>query len=534
MNKLPLIEKAGSQDMFRRARWSHHSIAVFALLILFLVFFVTALVRLFQITIVKGEYYYRLSDENRIREIVIEPRRGDILDRNGAIIATSEEPIEVKEKKRIASRRVYAAPEATAHLVGYRQTADAHDLDNDACLDKLVLGDKTGKKGVEKIAECTLRGTKGKKLIELDAHGNELETLTVMPPVDGRAVQLSTDLAVQKKAFELLKDQKGAIIASVPQTGEIIALASNPAFDPQVFEDGDNKSTQEYLTRDDHPLFNRSSEGTYPPGSLFKLIIATGALEDKTMDEETEIEDTGEIQAGPVTFGNWYYIQYGRKDEDVNIVQALRRSNDIYFYKTGEKMGVDAIRRWADRFGLGRPNGSDLEQAAGTIPSPYWKEDRLGEKWYLGDTYNLSIGQGYLLTTPLQMHLAAAAVTNGGALCAPQLFKDGKARCASLQISADTIAIIKKGMKAACETGGTAWPFFDFTAKGKRMAVGCKTGTAESHGPTHVAPHAWFTVFAPFDNPQIQITVLVENGGQGSDVASPLAKELLASYLGGK
>lgn len=146
----------------------------------------------------------------------------------------------------------------------------------------------------------------------------------------------------------------------------------------------------------------------------------------------------------------------------------------------------------------------------------------------------MSIGQGYILTTPLQMHMASTVITNGGVLCTPQLLKDAKPECASLKISQKTLDLVKEGMKAACATGGTGWPFFDFKIKGQPMTVGCKTGTAESHGPTNTAPHAWFTVFAPYEKPQIQITVMVENAGQGSDVAAPLAKELLTLYLGGK
>jgi penicillin-binding protein 2 len=506
------------------------------------IFLVILLLRLFQLTIVKGQYYRQLSEQNRTKEIVIEAPRGEIRDRKGFLIAGNIPPEintnlnQLKKNERITSKRVYQASDITASLIGYRQIADENDLKNDNCPYKLKLGDKTGKKGVEKLFECLLRGRSGKKLIETDAQGKPLKTITVLPPESGETIQLSVDLELQKKAYELIKDKKAAIIAVVPKTGEVLVDVSTPSFNPQDFEDQIDNNIKKYLTDKENPLFNRVTEGIYPPGSLFKLAIATAGLEEKAIDEKTQIEDTGILHAGSLTFGNWYYLQYGKTEGMVDIVKAIRRSNDIFFYKTGEKTGVDQIKKWAEILGYGKKTGIGLDEAEGLIPSTFWKEETLKDRWYLGDTYNLSIGQGYVSVTPLQTVMVTSVFANGGYLCQPQLLKVGtihelslqgiKPYCKKLPISQKTISLIREGMKEACSTGGTGWPLFDF-----KPQTACKTGTAETPNKSG-QPHAWITVFAPYDNPEIALTVLIEEGGQGSDVAGPIAKEILKAYFG--
>jgi penicillin-binding protein 2 len=497
--------------------------------------------RLFQLTIVKGNYYRTLSEQNRIREIVIEAPRGEIVDRKGFIIAQNLapdinqkiEPGLLNNNQKIISKRVYQSPEAIAPLIGYRQIADKNDLKNDTCQYKLQLGGRTGKKGIEKLFDCELRGRQGKKLVEIDAQGRYLKTVDVISPIPGDKIQLAVDFELQKKSYELVKKVKAAIVVTNPKTGEILVSVSSPSFNSQDFEDNSKNNIQKYLTDKDNPLFNRVTEGTYPPGSLFKLVVATAGLEEKAIDEKTEIEDKGSIKAGAATFGNWYFLQYGRVEGMLDIVKAIRRSNDIFFYKVGEKTGVEKIKKWSDILGLGKHTEIGLDEAEGLIPSTFWKKETLKEGWYLGDTYNLSIGQGYVGVTPLQMALVADVFANGGYLCKPQLLKqDVKTQnfaslpnCKKLPISQKTINLIREGMKQACSTGGTGWPLFDF-----KPQVACKTGTAESHA-TSGMPHAWITAFAPFDNPEIAVTVLIEEGGQGSDVAGPIAKEILKAYF---
>jgi len=528
-------------------------------IVLIFLFLIVMFLRLFQLTIVKGNYYRTLSEQNRLREIIIEAPRGEIVDRKGFSIAKNLEP-DINQEK-IISKRIYQDPEAIAPLVGYRQIADTNDLRNDQCQYKRQLGDRTGKKGVEKLFDCQLRGVPGKKLIEVDAQGKYLKTVDVIAPIRGEKIQLSLDFELQKKAYELVKNKKAAIIVTNPKTGEILAGVSSPSFNSQDFEDNSSKNIQSYLTDKNNPLINRVTEATYPPGSIFKLVVATAGLEEKAIDEKTEIEDKGSIKAGAATFGNWYFLQYGKVEGMVNIVKAIRRSNDIFFYIVGNKTGVEKIKKWSDIFGLGKRTQIGLDEEEGLIPSTFWKKEILKDNWYLGDTYNLSIGQGYVGTTPLQMALVSDVFANGGYLCKPQLLKQNVETqnfaslptCKKLPISQKTIDLIREGMKQACSTGGTGWPLFNFGIRQsssksvknsknelqpnptnfnefQRIQVACKTGTAESHAASGM-PHAWITAFAPYDNPEISVTVLVEEGGQGSDVAGPIARDILKAYF---
>jgi penicillin-binding protein 2 len=277
--------------------------------------------------------------------------------------------------------------------------------------------------------------------------------------------------------------------------------------------------------------------------------------------------------AGTQRFGNWEYLKSGKSDGDVNVVGALKRSNDVYFYQLGEKFTPQKIKQWAETFGFDKVSGLGIEENPGSVPSPFWKEETLKEKWYTGDTYNFSIGQGYLLVTPLQIARSTSVFANNGSLCDSTLLKtdsdDNKelegykaVHCTKLPLSDTTLDVVKQGMVAACATGGTAWPLFNFTvndysnaptptptliptgetASGSAKIVAktkvpqrpvelaCKTGTAESHYKSGI-PYAWFTVYGPVQNPEIVVTVMIEEGGEGSDVAVPVAKEVLKTYF---
>lgn len=561
MNKLPLFHKGSHGSMRFGSGPEKHAVQRISLFIFFFLIFViftTLCIRLFQLTVVRGEYYRQLSEDNRIRELLVEPQRGSILDRKGFPIAENTEADVKKVAERIPSARIYHETDPIAPLLGYRQIADKEDAAHWPCLSELKLGDKVGKKGVENVYDCQLRGVPGKKLIELDAHGRYVKTLSVQPPEKGKTIQLAVDLELQKKAYELLKGRKGAVIALKPDTGEVLALVSSPSYNPQNFEDNKNSAISSYLTDENKPLFNRATEGTYPPGSIFKLVIATAALEDKKIDEKTIFYDNGEIQAGPLKFGNWYFLQYGKTEGAVDIVKGIKRSNDIFFYQVGDRVGPERIKYWADQFGLGKKTALPFDQAEGLIPSPFWKEDVIKDRWYQGDNYNIAIGQGYLLVTPIQMAQSTAVFAQDGKLCEPKLLKDEKPNCTSIGLSKKTLSLIREGMRQACSTGGTGWPLFDFNVRDesqlltptptprptddplatreallvgkKKIQVACKTGTAENPGKSGV-PHAWLTGFAPYDNPEIVVTVLVEEGGQGSDVAGPIMRDLLKSYF---
>ncbi len=557
MNKLPFLQKGDSKGLHFFTSNNQIVENAFYIYIAFIFLFLIVLfLRLFQLTIVKGNYYRTLSEQNRLREINIEAPRGNIIDRKGFAIAQNLDP-DVNQKiepgllnndQKIISKRIYKSPEAIAPLIGYRQIADKNDLKEDTCQNKLQLGSRTGKKGVEKLFDCQLRGRSGKKLVEIDAQGRYLKTVDVIPPTPGETIQLALDFELQKKSYELIKNVKAAIVVTNPMTGEILTSVSSPSFNSQDFEDNASSNIQDYLIDKNNPLFNRVTEATYPPGSIFKLVVATAGLEEKVIDEKTEIEDKGSIKAGEATFGNWYFLQYGKTEGMVDVIKALKRSNDIFFYKIGEKTGVDKIKKWSDIFGLGKRTQIGLDEAEGIIPSTFWKKEILKENWYLGDTYNLSIGQGYVGTSPLQMAMVADVFANGGYLCKPQLLKMNSRTsefilsehskpngCKKLPISDKTISLIREGMKQTCSTGGTGWPLFNFKVqrskiKDEEIQVACKTGTAESHAASGM-PHAWITAFAPFDKPEISVTVLIEEGGQGSDVAGPIAKEILKAYF---
>ncbi|OGK13888.1 hypothetical protein A3A93_05915 [Candidatus Roizmanbacteria bacterium RIFCSPLOWO2_01_FULL_38_12] len=562
MNNLPFIEKgrAGSIN-FQKKQVHGLGFVYWVYIISVFVFFLIAIARLFQITVVKGAYYGVLAEHNRVREVVIEPLRGTIKDRKGVTLAANHKPEdEAQSLKRVVSERIYYNAVSVSHLLGYVQTADQSDINKDRCLYGLILGDKTGKSGVEKTFECELRGEHGKKLIEVDASDNYKQTIDILPPQSGAELQLAVDIFLQEKAYDLMQNRKGAVVGIKPGTGEVLVLVSNPGFDPQVFEDGDVKIAENYFKDPEKPLYNRATEGVYPPGSVFKPFVAVAGLEEKAVTTKTLFEDKGFLEAGPLKFHNWYFLEYGRTEGDVDIYKALQRSNDIYFYQLGAKLGPEKIKRWAELFGFQNRTGIGVAEKEGIIPTAFWKEDTLGENWYLGDTYNLSIGQGYVSVTPLQVAMATSVFANGGQRCTPMLLKSGSSpkqipHCEKVPMSQNTYNVIREGMKRACETGGTGYPFFDFAVQEatisaqlakldkdssesakltrfpkKTVKVGCKTGTAESHAISG-KPHAWFTVFAPFENPEIVLTVLIEEGGQGSDEAAPVAKEILSAYF---
>jgi len=527
--KLGFFQKGRTGEMdFRPKKEANLIIYLYLLIFCISAGFLIIFIRLFQLTVVKGSYFRQLADGNRIREVIIEPKRGRILDRKGFVLAENTEPNIHQPIERINSKRTYFFPEIISHLIGYRKVADKNDLKNDNCLDKLLLGDKVGKKGVEKLFDCDLRGEHGKKLVEVDAQGQYLNTLSILAPVEGKQIQLAVDLDLQKKAYDLIKNKKAAVVALKPKTGEILVMVSSPSFNPQDFEDG-SATVEKYFQDGKKPLFNRAAEASYPAGSIFKTVIATGALEEKKITVNTQFEDTGTIKAGPLTFGNWYFLQYGKTEGMVNVVKAIQRSNDIFFYLTGAKLGEDKIKIWAERFGYGKATEFGLDESEGLVPSAFWKKEVLHENWYLGDTYNLSIGQGYLLVTPLQVAVATSVFANNGYLCQPKLLKGEKPNCQKLPISQNTLDLVREGMKEACSPGGTGWPLFEF-----KIPVACKTGTAELY-TTSKTPHAWFTAYAPFNSPagepEIIVTVLEEEGGQGSDVAGPIVRDILKAYF---
>lgn len=445
--------------------------------------------RLLYLQIWEAKYYRLLADENRIKQEILPAERGKILDRFGEVLPLNE---------------------ANAHVLGYVGEANEEEAA------KFYLGAVVGKMGLEKQYDQRLRGRDGLSILEKDAQGKVLRELRRIEPVKGEALPTTLDAGLQKKAFELMDYRKGAVVVSNPNNGEILALVSSPSFDAG--------NLPKFLTDKNLPLFNRAISGEYPPGSVFKIVTATAALEEGVIDGQTQIEDTGEIVIGPYRYTNWYFTQYGKKEGWLEITRAIARSNDIFFYKLGEYLGINALADWARYFGLGSKTGIDLEgEADGLIPDPEWKETVLKDQWYLGDTYISAIGQGNILTTPIQINQMMSIIAGRGLLCKP--FLVGGSNCRKLDISQKTIELVTEGLKQVCESGGTAWPFFDFSIR-----VAGKTGTAE-FADSKNRTHAWFTVFAPVEKSEIVVTVLLEAAGEGSYQAAPVAKELLIYWL---
>jgi penicillin-binding protein 2 len=445
--------------------------------------------RLVSLQIINHDYYSVLAQDNRIKLEVIPADRGVIYDRNEKVL-----------NRNAPEGRQYLLSEAASQVLGYVGEGD---------------NEIVGKSGLEKVYDDKLKGIAGAILIETDAGGEPVREIGRREPVAGQDLQTTLDAGLQTKAYELMAGKKGAIIGSDPVSGAILVLVSSPGFKPDEVE--------KYLNDKDLPLFNRAIGGVYPPGSTFKPIVAIAALEEGRADDQTQIEDTGEIKIGPQVFGNWYFSQYGRTEGKLNLVAALQRSNDIFFYRLGESLGIRHLSEWAKFFGIGTVTGIDLlGEAEGLMPDPEWKKAVKKEDWYLGDTIISSIGQGNILTTPLQVNQMMSVIAARGKWCQPHLVE--KKTCRSLDIQPKSIDLVTRGLIAVTQTGGTAYPFFDFPFK-----IAGKTGTAEFGDKDHT--HAWFSGFGPADEPSIVVTVLLEGAGEGSAEAAPVAKELLAYWF---
>jgi penicillin-binding protein 2 len=374
---------------------------------------------------------------------------------------------------------------------------------------------------------------------------------------------------LQEKVYRATKEvKKGAVVVSTPD-GQILAMVSRPTYDPNLFTlDETYKAASDsayqtvesmILDSENQPLLDRAIGGTYPPGSTFKIVTAISGLENNVIDGDFHITDTGILKVGDFSFANWYFTQYGRTDGEVNVIKALSRSNDIYFYKLGQMLGVDKLSETARKFGLGEQLGIDLGgEMTGLVPSKKWKKDTLNEDWYLGDNYHYGIGQGYLLTTPLQVNSWTQVVANGGTLYQPRLIKNQESKIKNKELlSKETLSLVREGMLDSCRDGGVAFPFFGYSVKNQALkskidgkdffeakpatgsavtkdsvgiSVACKTGTAQ-HGGEDTKPHAWITLFAPAYHPEVVVTVLVESAGEGSSVAGPIAKKVLDAYF---
>ncbi|MBI4037232.1 penicillin-binding protein 2 [Candidatus Daviesbacteria bacterium] len=532
---------------------------------IFLLIFFGLFLRLFHLQVVLGKQNRERADFNRIQVKVLHAPRGVIFDRSGKVLAENspgfrlkdqfigrDQALELEAKNdtrfndlEVDTIRSYPLGSVTSHILGYVGQISAEEFKKEQ-FSSYKIGDRVGRAGIEQTYEYLLKGKDGAEIIEVDAQGEKLTTLRKVDPIPGKNIYLSIDADLQKQAMKLLQDGVlkassccGAMVAEDPKTGEILALASIPSYDANAFTDPKrNQEVTAYFNDPNSPMLNRVIAGTYPPGSTFKIISALAALSSGKITSQTEIEDTGVMSLGPYQFANWYFTQYGRKEGMVDITKALQRSNDIFFYHVGQLLGEKTLGEVAGKMGLGKKLGIDLPgEVDGLIPTGSWKEKTTGQPWYPGDNLHMAIGQGFTLTTPLQILAVTSFVGNNGALIEPHLVVKATYPDGSLNqqfrfepivkdlFKKEDLALVKKGLSLVPKDGGTAWPFFSFA-----IPTAGKTGTAEFGDPKDKT-HAWYTSFAPLDNPQIALTVLVEAGGEGSSVSAPIAKEVYTWYF---
>ncbi len=441
----------------------------------------------------------------------------------------------------ITPKREYKYPGLACHLLGYLGEISESQLKSGR-FPGYKMGDYLGKRGIELAWEQYLRGRRGFRRIEVDAFGRELGQLDQKLSTPGANVILTLDLKLQQEAEACLKGRAGAIVALDPQTGKIRALASSPGFSPEAFGRGlSSREWQELCSRKDYPLENRALKGQYPPGSTFKIIMAVAGLEEHVITPNTVIYCNGVMPFGKHVFHCWRKGGHGA----MNLYAALVHSCDIYFYHLGRRLGIERIAKWSRRFGLGAPTGLKLDkEMPGLVASPAWKLARFGAPWQEGDTVSLAIGQGYNLVTPIQMAQVMAAVANGGIIYRPLLVERVESPTGEILYQAQPViksrlhadprhlALVQKALLGVVENG---------TGRRARLpylkAAG-KTGTSqvvalekEKSNREKYRNHAWFVSYAPFENPRLAVSILVEHGGSGGAAAAPLAKRLLAAYF---
>lgn len=443
--------------------------------------------------------------------------------------------------------RDYKDPVVFSHLVGYTGKITEEELAQRGD-QAYLLNDYIGKTGLEVQYENYLKGVPGSNQTEINAQGDFSKTLPVVPAQPGNNLKLNVDYDLQKVIYDAAQtimakseSRKGAIVASDPRSGQIQAFVSMPGFDNNMFARGIKSGEYSDLLNDPAvPLLNRVVSGTYPPGSTVKPMLAIAALSEGIVKPDTKIMDDGVIRVGSYTF-------YGYRREGLglmDIYSAIARSSDIYFYTIGggsaksnikEGLGPDRLASWYRKFNLGAILGIDIpNEKTGLVPDPEWKQRVKKEPWYLGNTYHYSIGQGDLLATPLQINSATATIANGGKIMQPYLVdeivtSDGqtvhKNQPRVIQenfLDSQNVKVAQDGMRQTVTVGSAR------SLDTLPVQIAGKTGTAQFDARDLSLTHAWFTSYAPFNDPQIALTILIEGAGEGSSVAVPIAKEVYA------
>ena len=434
--------------------------------------------------------------------------------------------------------RLYRHAHQTAHVLGYLGEATNADLARPQSPYK--PGDLVGKKGLEGLYEERLRGDTGELVVVVDSRGQLIEEFDRSPANSGRVLELTLDLELQQVAAELLEDRVGSIVALDPRRGEILAMVSAPSFNPNHFARRlGHEEWRQVLDHPHHPLQNRALQNTYPPGSVFKIVMALAGLDRDLVDPETT---TAYCRGYSRIYNNRYRCWKASGHGRVNLRSALKGSCNVYFHQLGQKLGIDQIAKYSRMFGLGSKTGIDLSgEKAGLVPDSQWSLEARGAPWYPGETISVATGQGPILVSPVQVAVLMAAVANGGYLVQPHLVRDPNRSAAPedsrIDLPAEHLALIREALWSVVnEPSGTG-----AAAAIDGLEIAGKTGTAQVIAQERRIDnealalenrdHAWFASFAPHDEPRLVVVVFVEHGGGGSKVAAPLARELYEAFL---
>lgn len=546
--------------------------------------------RLAYLQLIEGAQLQQLADNNRIRLIPKQPERGNIFDRNGKILASSrlshavyvwpqapkkatwqttqtrlasilnipESEIQQRLDQagyhspsliRIArdlnpsqitalaeyrheladvevyteAVRNYPNQEIAAHVLGYTGEMNDEELAQKRS-EGYRLGDIIGKMGVEAAFETQLRGEWGGQQVEVDGAGQILRLLGEKPAKPGRDVHLTLDLELQKAAEAALGDRQGAIVALDPNNGAVLAMVSRPAFDPNIFSKRVTPEIWQQLQTKQHPFVNRALR-SFPPASTFKVVTTTAGIESGKFSANATLPTYGCMNIGGTTFCDWNRAGFGR----LGFAGALAWSSNTFYYQIGKAVGAATLIDWTRRYGFGKKTGIELapEESAGLVADDSWKRKNLNLPWSVGDTVNMSIGQGFLQVTPLQLAMMFAVPANGGDLVQPHLLKDNensKSWRQSLNLKPETVRVLRQGLRQVV-SGGTGQVLNLPTIP----PVAGKSGTAQTFGKQS---HAWFGAYAPADKPEIAVVAFAEHsGGGGGKVAAPMVLKVLETYF---
>ncbi|MGB7055983.1 MAG: penicillin-binding protein 2 [bacterium] len=535
-----------------------------------------------KLQIFEGRKYSRLSEENRIRQKYTEAPRGRILDRHGVEIANTRpgfyvsvvraiidattlkslsrildiEETMIIEKSKIEKNpnnpvkiahdisygqlslieegidefsgvevgveplRNYPYGELLFHQIGYVGEITSKELEKD---DSYFIGDYIGKMGLELYYENILRGTHGVEYIEVDARGKEVGKITEkrsIPPIAGYDLQTTIDVALTESVAVYLEDyERAACVCLDPKDGEILVLYSKPGFDPNLFTHGLQKVQWDILHKDPSaPMYNRATMSCYPPGSTFKPFIALAGLDSKIVGNGRRFEPcTGEYRLGRRIFRCW------KTHGSLNLSNAIVNSCDIYFYQLGSLIGIDTIYDRASRIGFGKKTGIDLpNEKNGILPDRTWLERRYGRNWTRGHIFNISIGQGDILVSPLQLACAYTIFVNGGKIPMPHIIEKNDTTYFTSDISEEALETVRLALAGVVARGtGTL-------ARVPNIEVCGKTGTSQN---PHGEDHSLFVGFAPASDPRILVCLVVENAGHGGSIAAPITGRIIKSYL---